>query len=327
MPIDQGRAFEYACISALKDSIEQAGLNPTINQDSSFQVAEQNFNLLTDENPSHAEDLKKAANKVSETLLKTEPKLSTNEESFRELKLSIQPDAVGMSGDVRDVIVIKASTGNQGDWEIGLSCKHNHQAVKHQRVSPTIDFGDIWLGSPISQDEKLELERIFAQIDGEMETGKLNWSEVEEKEDRYYIPILNLILGKITSHPDQNQLANHFLGYLIGKKDFYKAIYQQARGIVQILGFNLYGSLNKPAGDQRPEQRVNRINLPNRIIGCGMKPDSKTTLEIFFDRGWQVSMRVHNASTRLEKSLKMDVELIGNPQELFSFTHTLNENQ
>ncbi|MDO8667647.1 MAG: HaeIII family restriction endonuclease [bacterium] len=327
MPIDQGRAFEYACISALNEAITRAGQNPTINRDSSFEIAEQNFNLLADENREHAEDLRKAASKVSETLLKTEPKLNTAEDSFRELTLSIQPDTAGMSGDVRDVIVIKASTGNQDNWEIGLSCKHNHQAVKHQRVSPTIDFGDIWLGFPLSQDEKLELNRIFGQIDNEIAGGKIKWSEVETKEDRYYIPILNLILGKIGNHPEQSQLANHFLGYLIGKKDFYKAIYRQAKGTVQIQGFNLYGSLNKPAGSRRPEQNINRINLPERIIGCGIKPGSKTTLEIFFDRGWQVSMRVHNASTRLEKSLKMDVGLIGNPQELFSFTHTLNDNQ
>ncbi len=327
MPIDQGRAFEYACISALKNSIEQAGLNPTINQDSSFRVAEQNFNLLALENPDHAEDLRKAGKKVSETLLQAEPKLSTNEETFRELTLSIQPDSAGKAGDVRDVIVIKANTTNQDNWEIGLSCKHNHEAVKHQRVSPTIDFGEIWLGFPLSQNDKLELERIFNQIDDEISNGKTKWLEVEEKDERYYIPVLNLVREKIGNHPEQSQLANHFLGYLLGKKDFYKAIYNQGKCTVQIQGFNLYGSLNKPAGDRRSEQSVNHINLPDRIIGCGIKPGSKTTLEIFFDRGWQVSMRVHSASTRLEKSLKMDVGLIGNPQGLFSFTHTLNENQ
>ena len=37
--------------------------------------------------------------------------------------ISLQTDSKGQQGDVRDVLL----TGN--GWEIGMSCKHNHEAV------------------------------------------------------------------------------------------------------------------------------------------------------------------------------------------------------
>lgn len=35
------------------------------------------------------------------------------------------------------------------------------------------------------------------------------------------------------------------------------------------------------------------------------------------DNGWQISFRIHNASSKVEPSLKFDVELIGQPTGLF----------
>ena len=61
------------------------------------------------------------------------------------LIITIAPDFFGQTGDVRDVILTK------NNWEIGISCKHNHQALKHQRLSNRIDFGLEWAGYPVSQ--------------------------------------------------------------------------------------------------------------------------------------------------------------------------------
>ena len=37
------------------------------------------------------------------------------------------------------------------NWEIGLNIKHNHDAVKHSRLSHKIDFGAEWFEKPCSQ--------------------------------------------------------------------------------------------------------------------------------------------------------------------------------
>lgn len=49
------------------------------------------------------------------------------------LELFIQKDEEGKKGDVRDIIIARSKM----QWEIGLSIKHNHFAVKHSRLSPT----------------------------------------------------------------------------------------------------------------------------------------------------------------------------------------------
>ncbi len=214
------------------------------------------------------------------------------------------------------------------NWEIGLSCKHNHDAVKHQRISPTIDFGDQWLGEALGSADFLELKRIFDQIDMDREAGHVNWNQVQNKDQRYYIPSLQLIIEKIQSHPDQRLLAKHLLSYLIGNQDFYKVIVRKGDNVantaLQIQGFNFNRTLNQPSLDgTNPSTKVAQLSLPQRVIKVGLKPESLNTLEIFFDGGWQISMRVHNATTKLEKSLKMDVRLDGMPPQLFSQTLTV----
>ena len=39
---------------------------------------------------------------------------------------------------------------------------------------------------------------------------------------------------------------------------------------------------------------------------------------MILDEGWQISFRIHNASLKLETSLKFDINLIGNPPILFT---------
>ena len=53
------------------------------------------------------------------------------------LELEIAQDNRGEAGDVRDIIISRVLH----KWEIGLSAKNNHSAVKHSRLSDTIDFG------------------------------------------------------------------------------------------------------------------------------------------------------------------------------------------
>ncbi len=73
-------------------------------------------------------------------LLDCEPLLSeVIGNSQNEITLSLQKDKLGETGDVRDILI---------DFDrfcIGLSVKHNHDAVKHSRLSKNLDFGEKWL--------------------------------------------------------------------------------------------------------------------------------------------------------------------------------------
>lgn len=86
----------------------------------------------------------------------------------------------------------------------------------------------------------------------------------------------------------------------------------------EIYGFNLHGTLNKAADKIKPSFKVNRLKLPTRIIELSFKPNSTDTLFLTCDEGWQISFRIHNASSKAEPSLKFDINLIGQPPALYT---------
>lgn len=88
--------------------------------------------------------------------------------------------------------------------------------------------------------------------------------------------------------------------------------------MTQIHAFNLYGTLNRNAGNVRPQIRIPQLSLPNRFFDISFKPGSRTTIYITCNEGWTVSMRIHSASTIVEPSLKFDVKLIGIPPGLYT---------
>ena len=92
------------------------------------------------------QDLMDAAHAAVRVIDRLEPRLKY-EDNDTPLILSVQTDATGIAGDVRDVLCIRK--GHR--WEIGLSCKHNHHAVKHSRLSDQIDFGADWFGYSCSE--------------------------------------------------------------------------------------------------------------------------------------------------------------------------------
>ena len=81
--------------------------------------------------------------------------------------------------------------------------------------------------------------------------------------------------------------------------------------------YYLHGSLNKPFKNIQPKFQTPHIALPSEIIDISYKKNSKTTLLIKLNKDWELSFRIHNASSRIEPSLKFDVNLIASPKSLF----------
>ena len=85
----------------------------------------------------------------------------------------------------------------------------------------------------------------------------------------------------------------------------------------QLQSFNLNGELGKNSGTQKSRPKSNKLPLPKEIYKIQFKDnESKNTLLVACDQGWLISFRIHNASTRLEKSLKFDITLEGQPYKL-----------
>ena len=96
-----------------------------------------------------------SADSAVDAILQLEPMLS--EDNPDVLTLEFQPDRAGIQGDVRDIVIKRDAI----EWEIGLSVKHNHEAVKHSRLSHKLDFGNEWFGIPCSQRYWDDVEPIF----------------------------------------------------------------------------------------------------------------------------------------------------------------------
>lgn len=76
------------------------------------------------------------------------------------LFLAFQKDEAGENGDVRDIVIYRKDI----PWEVGLSIKHNHTAVKHSRLSHVLDFGKEWYGIPCSKQYWDDIRPIFAML-------------------------------------------------------------------------------------------------------------------------------------------------------------------
>lgn len=139
---NNGKAFEYACVMSLYNRLCK-DQEVSIEDTPQFRTAKNFFNSMSEKMKL---DLTAAANAATRVIIRLEPQLEYPSTNIP-LYLSLQTDAQGIKGDVRDVLCIR----RQNQWIIGLSCKHNHHAVKHSRLSDTIDFGAEWFNIPCSK--------------------------------------------------------------------------------------------------------------------------------------------------------------------------------
>ncbi|QQY79256.1 HaeIII restriction endonuclease [Keratinibaculum paraultunense] len=308
--VKQGKAFEYACLLSLYSTLKE-NQSIEIEDTNSYRVAK-NFYDNLDIEAKHK--LIFGANAAAKVILRLEPQLENPLDNIP-LILTIQEDSAGIAGDVRDVLCIR----KQNQWEIGISCKHNHSAVKHSRLSPTIDFGESWFNIPCSQEYFDNINPLFEEL-RKMRKKGMFWRELEDKEDRFYVPLLNAFIEELKRLDEENpdEIPKRLLSYLLGKNDFYKVIMIDRRKVTKIQAFSMYGTLNQNAGKVCPQVKLPILNMPSRFYDISFKPDSKNTILVVADGGWTISMRIHNASSRIEPSLKFDVQLVGVPHSLYT---------
>ena len=304
----KGKAYEYACVLALQEIITPIR-SIELEQNESLRIAKLRYeNDIASEEKS---EMLLSAKAGIETIIDMEPKII--EDGKDTLTVCIQPDNVAeQTGDIRDILVIRRNI----KWEIGISVKHNHAALKHSRLSQNINFGEKWFGVGCSQDYFNEIRPIFSKLTDWKNNKKL-WRELNSKEDDVYMPLLTAFANEFRRLNDSNNIVDDLIKYLIGSNgnDYYKIIHR--RNFTTIMPFNLSGTLNQATSMNQPRIHVPTVVLPTKIIDLDFKGGFKNTLILTMDNGWQISFRIHNASSRVESSLKFDIQLIGQPADLF----------
>lgn len=313
-----GKAFEYACVLILYRELAEIQ-NVEIVNSPQLDTAKR---LYTDSKSEMKDSLISAAYAAIRVIRRLEPQLWNFEENDI-LYLSIQSDAAGISGDVRDVICLRKQNG----WQIGFSCKHNHHAVKHSRLSDTIDFGKEWLGIPCSEQYFSKIVPLFSRLRILKDESKANgrpmlWDEIENKAETYYRPVLQAFIDELRriGNEYENNVPQALIRYLIGRYDFYKIITDDTNRTTRVEAINIAGTLNAAAGAEKAITKVPLLRLPTQFYHIDFKQDSDNTIEVVCDEGWQISMRIHSASSKVEPSLKFDVQLISFPSTVYTQT-------
>ena len=305
---NQGRAYEYICLLTLNDEINQFRQSRII-ENSAFFAAQNAWDSM---NIEFQRVLTESAFAAVATIFDMEPLIIEQEDD--DLTLMIQTDNEGQEGDVRDIVISRKDI----KWEIGLSIKHNHFAVKHSRLGGGLDFGRKWFGVPCSENYWNNIKPIFDYL-REEKANQTNWSDLPAKENGVYIPLLEAFIQEVKdSCLIDESVPQKMVEYLLGEFDFYKVISIDSRRITQIQTYNLHGTLNMPSKANNPTIEVPVASLPTRIVSFDFKPNSNNTVELYMDGGWQFNFRIHNASTKVEPSLKFDIQIIGMPTTIIS---------
>ena len=307
-----GKAFEYALLNSFLERLEVL-TSVSVVESEPYKTAKKCFESFNKtENGLYNLNASFAVN----FLIDLKPRLSNGIDKSDTLQLEIVSDKQGQIGDVRDVLAIRSLQ----KWEIGISAKNNHRAVKHSRLSNDINFGEKWLGFYCSQNYFTEIKPIFDGLAKLRTASKATqkWSTLGDYHTSVYVPILNAFKKELLRLDEENLgvVAQKLVEYLIGNQDFYKVI--KGKNKVEIQAYNLHGTLNLPFKTVKPKLKIQKLKLPNRLIEVVYHENSQTTLLVTLTEGWQISFRIHNASSRIEPSLKFDINLVSAPHTLFT---------
>lgn len=160
---NQGRAYEFICLTTLYNEISKFR-SVEIEQNNAYNAA---FHAWSQVGQIFQGILLDSAKAAVATIFDMEPMIIEKSDDL--LKLKIQTDNEGRDGDVRDIVISRKDV----QWEIGLSLKHNHFAVKHSRLAKSLDFGQKWFGMPCSDKYWNDIKPIFNYLTEQKQTSKI----------------------------------------------------------------------------------------------------------------------------------------------------------
>lgn len=341
-----GKAFEYASLVELYRELKNNGWESEQleivkdknynNIERAYQVVEEPEDESDDEDKMEMIHLETSLNKYNRAaraaaryLCKAEPILRSHSPVYGILR--VMPDRAGIKGDVRDIdfAIYRDKLHMEQISDIGISCKNNHEAVKRPRITEDPDFAKEGTNGLFhcSQEFLDNMREILSKIDAYAQKYE-KWSCVEDKMDVFYAPIIKLFINEIKRLGVTNQndsiekqesaktFTKLFFEYMFGTQDFYKFIKDDSSESTKVYPYNMHGTLMCPYEGVKNNQAVKMITMPEEIVEVRAKPNSKTTMEIYFDQ-WIISMRLHNADTKITRtSLKFDVQIKAQPRKV-----------
>ncbi|GHS43008.1 hypothetical protein JP0123_14380 [Helicobacter pylori] len=171
----------------------------------------------------------------------------------------------------------------------------------------------------MSQNYKDTIKPLFEKLENAKKEGML-WRDFPNKEQEIYAPLEQAFKKEVLRIDEnkKNKVPQKMVEYLLGKYDFYKAILLEREQKTKLEAYHFHNTLNLSVKN-KPKRIIPLSKLPTRMIYFDFKPKSFNTLELVLDEGWSFSLRIHNASSRVEPSLKFDIKLLSKPESVAVF--------
>lgn len=316
--VSNGKAFEFACIDELGSVCKSRGVQVTVVQDAPYLTAKNAFSLL---DVNHQSIYRAGAHNAMAFIFDCEPNLFDQKLSTV-VVLSIQADSAGKAGDVRDIL-IKREVSLKRSWECGVSCKHNHDAVKHPRLNlqpPKDLFAGAWT-------KNFTMDKLYFTTCNSIVTSyhndfvqKRTWNDVfpnNTRSTKIYQPINEAIIESLLKYKNNEAFVGELFSFLIGTHDYYKVEMMEGLSVTNVTTINLNNDLGAPSPNKvvSPIQPI-RLLKPTRIIEIYFKKNSLSTFYVVFDNCWVLSFRLHSADSKMSVTgLKYDVRFEGSPEK------------
>lgn len=191
-------------------------------------------------------------------------------------KISMNNDCAGINGDVRDICIENAP---------GISLKNSNNSIRHTRVSKTLNNR---LNLETNHDFENKIENIFESMSCKVGT---KW---EPTEQRQFVAKITDCVFENFNKTDLTKMIPITLG-LIGSNGYYKVNRENNHVVID-------------------DMRIEKLEFPENVLK--IDKIGFNTIRLDMDCGYSFNFRIHTASSRVEKSAKIDVVQNGLPPSI-----------
>lgn len=236
------------------------------------------------------------AARVAGVLVERDPRLA------RALCTRMLPTHTGRNGDPTDIRVDCFAD------EVNVSAKKRSREIKAPRLSHRNDWVREWTGAGACSEQYWSVVRPVFQ--GLARSSVAKWSELAEKRS-VYARVRDAFVNEMRLHAGGAQgveFVSGLFAFVMGRHDYWRvSYYRNGVAKVEVEAVNPRGTL-KGAGTGWKH--------PRRLVELHARGDQYA--DMAFDGGWAFSARLHNASSRLEPSLKWSVSIEAVPRDVMA---------
>lgn len=199
------------------------------------------------------------------------------------------PDNKAKERDPTD-IRLRITYNNGNAEEKNISVKHMHSALCHPRLPSLAQQCGFEKGSKVDKDYRESYKKIWNEFYSKVKRLKRKvetYSELDKIDKSYrrnwlYEPLQLNTIKFLNEKANNEEGAATFFKYLVGDVDYY--VLKNDKDFIEVKHFS---GVETPKGF--------KITYPYK---------SKTTFLMEFNNGWNISMRLHTASSRIENKGK-----------------------